>query len=943
MSPMKVARSLIIFLALLLCLAPRLQPRGTPRAGGPPADESTVREAEELLALSRRQNQENHSLALQTAQRALTLLETAGDKAGTARAHAQIAVCYLAQSSLPEATEKYEQALQLWRDLGDAREQAGTLIMLGFVEVRRGEWLRAISFFTQAQDLIKENDEPFYSGQIASGLAYIFNETGRPESGLVHYQRALDYFLRTEDEHDNTRSVFMLGYTHYLLGHYPEALSHFQQALANFEPGSVDVAQSHDYMGRVYSAMGQYDVALSHLELALAMYTASVNPREAAQVQGLIGQAYQQRGQLTRARQRYRQALATFTRLDDRINQAAVYYALGQLETKAGDYGAAEDYLRQSIEVTEDMRRTPSRGDLTAAFSATVYERYEKYVECLMRRREAEPSQDLAVRAFETSELARARSLAELLRDTQTNLVPGLDPQLAGREKSLRQALRAKEDYKVALLGRAYRKEELKALEEELAGLGAEYGQITEAIRARYPTYGQITRPAAWSLRQIQEQVIADDQTVLLEYSLGADKSYVWAVTRDGFRSYELPAEPVINEAAEKVYQAVNAPPDANAPGAPAAAARDLGRLILSPVAAELNKRRIIVVADGALHYIPFQVLTEPSAGDEQLVARYEIVNTPSASILGELREEAARRRPPAKTLAAFGDPVTSADYAQRTDNSGHEQLASLQTLGDERWRHALRDMGVKGDSPNASSAGPLFYAKLELANLREVTAGEETFVAAGFDATLARLRSTDLSEFAVLHFATHGYLDPVSPENSGLLLTTVTPDGRALEGFVGLQDIYSLHAPVTLVVLSACRTALGKEVRGEGLVGLTRGFMYAGASSVLASLWKVDDEATAELMKRFYGNLLQRGMTPAEALRAAQNSIRQEPQWSSPYYWAGFTLQGEYRQVVKPARVAATSSAYTKATAAALLGLLAVAGVWLFRRRAARYSASKK
>ena len=152
--------------------------------------------------------------------------------------------------------------------------------------------------------------------------------------------------------------------------------------------------------------------------------------------------------------------------------------------------------------------------------------------------------------------------------------------------------------------------------------------------------------------------------------------------------------------------------------------------------------------------------------------------------------------------------------------------------------------------------------------------------MATGFEATNEKLQSTDLTKYAILHFATHGILNPNHPENSGLILSTVKPNGQPQEGFVGLQDIYRLRAPVDLVVLSACRTGLGKDVRGEGLIGLTRGFMYAGASSVVASLWKVDDEATAELMKRFYANMLQGGMTPAAALRAAQNSIRQQPQW---------------------------------------------------------------
>ncbi|MBD0327527.1 MAG: CHAT domain-containing protein, partial [Pyrinomonadaceae bacterium] len=285
--------------------------------------------------------------------------------------------------------------------------------------------------------------------------------------------------------------------------------------------------------------------------------------------------------------------------------------------------------------------------------------------------------------------------------------------------------------------------------------------------------------------------------------------------------------------------------------------------------------------------------------------------------------------------------PVFASNYAQLKETDGNEQLAFLQALETAPLRHALRDLELNGDAFDPSVIEPLFYAKRELVNLRDVASEGETFVAANFDATRERLQNTDLTKFAILHFATHGFLDPKRPENSGLVLSTVNREGQAQNGFVGLQDIYGLRAPVNLVVLSACQTALGKDVRGEGLVGLTRGFMYAGASSVVASLWKVDDEATTELMKRFYTNMLQQGMTPAAALRAAQNSIRQDSRWRSPYYWAAFTLQGEYRQIIKstPAGPAAT---YTKMIAGgALLSLLAGAAC-LYRRRRIMATAQK-
>jgi CHAT domain-containing protein len=896
--------------------------------------------AQALFTLSKLQNTYNHALALQTAQSALALWKTPEDKTEIARTYALIGQYYMAQSLLPESTQNYQQALNLWRDLNNTPEQSEVLINLGYIEHRKGEWSNAISFYTQAQSLLNERDEPEKMGQIAAGFGGAFNENGMPENGLIHFQRALNYYQQAQNSGYAAYAIRELGTTYYLLERYPEAIASLQQVLALVDNHTLE-AESHEYLGRVYIATGEDALALQHLQSALAIYTRAFNPQEAARVQALMGQIAEHQGQPERAQQYYRLALKTFDRLSDRVNQAAVYYAQGRVELKNRNYDAAEDYLRQSIEATEELRRASRSSDLTAAFSATVYERYEKYIECLMRKHEAQPSQGYAVRAFEASELARARSLAELLRATSTSLAPGLDPQLAEQEKSLRQSLRVRADYKIALLSSEKPPtEELTALDAELLRLKAEYQRVTENIRARYPAYEQLTQPVAWDLRQIQEQVIADNRTVLLEYSLGADKSYVWVVTRESIKSYELPAQAQINEATLKVYQLLSTSPGADTADALTRATQELSRLILSPIASELNRQQIIVVADGALHYVPFQVLLSPSGNNEPLVADHDVINAPSASILGELQQEAARRQPAAKVLAAFGSPVFESNYAIRKGVNERVQRPAVPSLGIDRLQHALRDIELNGNTFDPSVIKPLFYAKRELTNLSDMTAEGETFVAAEFAANREQLLSTDLTQYAILHFATHGILDPKRPENSGLVLSTVNFDGQAQNGFVALQDIYGLRAPVSLVVLSACQTALGKDVRGEGLLGLTRGFMYAGASTVVASLWKVEDKATSELMKQFYENMLQKKMTPAAALRAAQNSIRQEKKWSAPYYWAGFTLQGEYHQVIKstPARA---RPVYPKILAGAILFALLAVFAWAYRRYRLRRSST--
>jgi len=326
-------------------------------------------------------------------------------------------------------------------------------------------------------------------------------------------------------------------------------------------------------------------------------------------------------------------------------------------------------------------------------------------------------------------------------------------------------------------------------------------------------------------------------------------------------------------------------------------------------------------------------LLLNSSANNEPLIANYEIVNVPSASILGQLRQEKQQRRPGMKVLAAFGDPVFASNYAQYKNSSAGEFVAADTEI--PTWQHAWRDIEVEGDKFDPNSIQPLLYTKRELKNLTEI-AGAQSRVVSGFEASRKTLDNLDLSQYSILHFATHGLLDPKRPEHSGFFLSMVDQSGRPQDGFITMQDVYRLHAPVDLVVLSACRTGLGKDVRGEGLIGLTRGFMYAGASSVVASLWKVDDEATAELMKQFYTNMLQKGMRPAEALRSAQNTLRQNPEWQSPHFWAGFVLQGEFKEPIRMPAPSGAPRAVQNTVGIAFLLLLLTGIAWGYRRRRA-------
>lgn len=890
--------------------------------------EQTATRARELLTLSEKQNKEDHSLALQTAKEALEVWRGLGDNFGIAQALGQVAQCYFAQSDLVEAAVIYKESLELWRQQNDLPKQTDTLNMLGFVESEKGDWESAISYYTQAQALINSDSDPGLTAQIAAGLGSLFNDNGIPDKALIHYQRALELYKQTENLRGEYRMMMYIGHTYFLLGHYAFAQNHLQEALTS-ATNPLDAAQCREYLGQFKIATGEYEAALQYLQPAVASYDEAKNPKHAARVRALIGQVYEQQGAFARARASYLEASDTFRRISDRVSDAAVSFALGRLELKGGNYDAAEEFLKQSLDNTERIRSTATGRDLTEAFSASVHARYAAYIECLMRKHKLQPSRGLDVLAFQASELARARSLAELLHDTQTNLLTNVDPETAAREKTLRQSIRVKEDQKIELLGTAYKKPDLDSVEASLAKLREEYKQILEKIHVQNPSYERISRPTTYSLQQIQLDVIENDRTVLLEYFLGTDASYVWLVTSDSFTAYEIPKEATITEAVKELYELLSAKPSSESDAQVRSAAHKLGQMILAPVSHQLAGRRVIVVADGALNYVPFQVL---SSGHKLLIEESEVINAPSASILGQLRQERSKRQPAEKILAAFGDAVFPSNYAERKKSDTGQQLETKQKEH-RLLQTASRDIGVSGDSLKPEEIQALFYVRLELKNIGDL-AGPGAFLATGFDATREKLESTDLSQYSILHLATHGVLDPNRPEQSGFLLSLVDRDNRPQNGFITMKDVYHLHAPVDLVVLSACRTGLGKEVLGEGLIGLTRGFMHAGASSVASTLWRVDDEATAELMKYFYANMLHDNMTPAAALRAAQNTIRQDPRWGSPHYWAAFTLQGEYKQKINGTTTSVGALVQRIAIAGLLLTFLAGIAWWFWRQR---------
>lgn len=890
---------------------------------------------------------------------ALSLWTGLADRKGQAQSYTYLGFTYSDLGQMNEALGFYQQALALWERIHDRHGQAITLTALGRLYSRMGESQKALDFFEKAAPLMHEIGDPLEEGRVFNGMAYVYNGLGEKQRALEYYDRGLALFRAAHNRNGEAMTLGDAGAVYYSLGDYQKALEYHQQALAIFKATGYRRLEIFELkeIGRIYDARGDKEKALENYSLARDFYQKEKDLRGATDTLNLMGRIYEGWGQKEKSLNYYRHALAPSRKAEYRFGEAQTLDNIARVERDLHHLAAARKWIEESISVIESLRTKVVSEDLRATYFASAHQSYELYIDVLMQLRKERPADEgLDALAFDVSERARARSLLETLCGGQID-IQGVDRALLERERSLQGQLNAKTERRMQLLTGQHNDAEAAQLAKEIEGIINEYDSVKSQIKAQSPHYAALMQPEPLKLNEVQQQVL-DDKSLLLEYSLGDERSYLWTVTKNEVTGYELPPRAEIESAAHDLYESLVARQPlkgesfeqhqeriARADAQYWQQAESLSRMVLGPVAERLEEKRLLIVPDGALQYIPFDALTIPdsseqassqknegTAGPLPLILKHEIVNQPSASALALMRSETKRREPRTKEVAVLADPVFGSDDP-RVSASGKPSDAAQEIKAPAELTRSLRDIGVTDEKGGIQR---LLASRQEAETIMALVPRGAGLKALGFDASKQTLLGADLSQYKIIHLATHAILDNENPESSGIVLSRVDRNGKPQDGILGLYDIYNLHLPVDLVVLSACQTGLGKEIKGEGLVGLTRGFMYAGASSVMASLWKVDDDATAELMGYFYESLLKEGSPPAAALRNAQIKMWQQKQWRAPYFWAAFVLQGEYQ--AKPAaprpQQSLQLSAYKVAAPLLLPLTMFVVCAWLIRRR---------
>jgi len=906
-------------------------------------DEAIINEA--LVTLEEATRNKSYQIKLSRCQSGLEYWIRNRNIYQQAKTQFKIGHIHYLEGDYKNALLAYSQALQLSGLLADRHREAYCLVRIGNIYSVIGEKQQARNSYDKAEIILEQIGDLYGKATLMGGLGFIFEELGNLQRALSYRQKGFDICTKLKLQKQAATNQMQVARLQHLLGNSQAALDNIQQSYQSFQTLGDQRLASHILrdMGLIYERQGNISVALSHYQKALTLNQLSTQGNEErwkAYALSDIGRIYHTKKQFEQATHFYQQALALNLKAEDSIGQSQTRYYLAKLERDRGNAAEAIVQIEQSISFTESLRTKVFSQELRTSYFASMNQLYEFYVDTLMQQDWGSSKGNVAADALSISERARARSLLDLLNESSQDIKQGVDPQLLEQERSLLQTLNSKADRKLQLASQKGKEAEHTAITKEVEDLSSQLDDVRSKIRGTSPRYAALTQPQP--LKAVEIQQLLDDDTLLLEYSLGEARSYLWAVTNHSIEAYPLPNRATIEPLVQELTQLITAPPrrenenavqwrqrnaQANELYGPRAA--KLSQIILGPVAAKLGNKRLLIVGDGALQLLPFAALPEP-VGDNRgaavsekpnqppisnyqpLIVRHEITNLPSASSLKLLRQERVKPSPPIGLIARWTRSLRW--WMGRESNDVPASLSSVAVLADpvfEKDDKRVQALAPPRDTTrpslpqtrdvdlsNENVSLPRLIATREEAKEIQKAAGTNPYVLKhGFEVNRGLLESDALNGYGIVHFATHGYWNSTHPELSGIFLSRFDQQGnKRTDGMLRLSDIYNLKLPKELVVLSACETAVGKDIRGEGLIALARGFMYAGAARVMASLWKVDDTATAEMMKIFYQHLLQNKVSPAAALRQAQLAMWQKAPDKIPYNWAAFILQGEYR-----------------------------------------------
>jgi len=788
-----------------------------------------------------------------------------------------------AAGNMQKIADEYTSAIAVWRELGDRRREAETMLRAArnLMVLEGGKSENGRLYSERAAEIFEALGDSENEAFSLEMVAWFESFYARDKSVSI-FERALALARKARslraEAHILCRFALNLNQTDAERG-----IEMLDKALPIAESAKADrtIADIHFASGLLFWGVGDYDRSLEHYELAAKTYTsigdhswATSSVENAALVYNLLDEPDRVLSSYTKALPFRRDNGHTTAIADNLTSISAAMVKLGQPTE-------ALNHLAESLKMYEQTAneygiawvfRVYGEAHLALGRHARAIDYFERSF-ALQTKLTEQNAAAKAVYLIAKAELSRGNLAAGLQQiERAVAMIEGQRARLESPDLRLA-FFTARRDYYELYIEILYKLSLAKPNENyDLKALDA-----SERSRARSLFEAIANRPDTEVLTAQQIQDSLDPDTALLEFSIGKRASFLFVITRDNVRIFELPPAAEIEPLVADLRRTLSGS-GRRSYARFVIASRRLYEILLKNGEAEFKeKKNLLIAPDDSLNYLPFDVLltSEPGrsghADFETLpyaLKSWTIRHTPSASVLSEIhkRKRSGEKKQP--EFIAFGDPV----YGQ----NGHAA--------------PMRVQRVVNDAFDASVLPRLLDSGREIAGIK-MNFGDSARVFVRDDASESNVkRLTDLRRARIVHFATHGIVNERQPQFSGLLLSRDNEDRE--DGLLQTSEIYSLDLDAEMVVLSACRTALGKNLQGEGVIGLTRAFLRAGSRSVAATLWQVEDSSTADLMIDFYRDL-NANKSKTQSLRRAKLAMLKQPRFAHPHFWAPFVLIG--------------------------------------------------
>lgn len=833
------------------------------------------------------------------------------------------------------AKEAYEEALGIFQRHADQAGVATVQNNLGNIFLVHDEMERALDLFETVLPQWTQTNRPHNIPTTLQNIAQALIALNRLEEAQDRLSEALDILARHQTpatRHERAKVMNMMARVYYRRGKPQRAVEFLQEALELLQEGSDPLTRGLmlNTLGNAWKKLGQKDRARDAYAEALEALASTAARSATAITRSNLAWIHTEMGKPDDALPLYEKASEELRRLGNRSGTASVLYGQARAAYRMGRLQMAWKCMQQAIETVEDLRTLAPSDDLRVSYFASKQDYYELATNVLMDLFKATGREEYKERAFLLSERSKARQLLEgMTRSRVIETQPASSPtdDRFARLRDLHRRLGALEQRLLYLKDSGQDPAARTAIEKKQRVVLRESNQLQRQIAASNPGYASLQTPRPMSLRELRRRVL-DEATVLAHFDLGEERSFAWVLSDTELEAVELGPRSDIEEAATRLVQSLQQRSWSSLESS-RELALELAQQVLYPLGPALDRERWLLVLDGALHFVPFAVLPDPFSRDSYpddvpeglgytpVIDRHEVINVPSASALVSMREAVVHRDPPGGFLALVADPVFSSQDSRLAGKNGSSPRQTLLRGSGREVLAALSPSFLTAQSLDASAllwgSGEALHdgtgdrgfwrsrqfdrlpsSRGEATAILSLVPEEEVLVALGFSANRRNVLA-ELENYHILHFAAHGHANQERGELSGIVLSLVSPDGEASQGFIHAHEISALDLRAELAVLSGCETGLGVEMPGEGVMGLTHAFLYAGVPRVAVSLWNVSDRSTAELMERFYEALFREGLAPAAALRSAQRSMLRSQAWRVPHHWAGFVLYGEW------------------------------------------------